>query len=311
MNNSQARKWQLTLNNPNESGFSRDVLIETLMKFFPDYYCMADEIGKSGTPHTHIFIFSHSPIRFNTLKNRLPTAHIERAFGTVKENRDYISKSGKWANDEKAETSVKDSFYEYGEMPTEKSEKSPGMTTLIENLKSGMRTAQIVDDTPNLAFKIKDIDILRQTLLSERYTTENRNLHVTYLYGKSGAGKTRSIFQAHDPRDVCRITSYRAGKGVFFDAYNGQDVLVFEEFHAQIPIEEMLNYLDIYPIYLPARYSDRIACFTKIYITSNLPLSEQYKNIQKHQPETWNAFLRRIHSVTEYRHDGTIIKHLE
>ena len=26
------------------------------MKFFPDYFCLADEIAKTGTFHTHIFI---------------------------------------------------------------------------------------------------------------------------------------------------------------------------------------------------------------------------------------------------------------
>ena len=34
----------------------------------------------------------------------------------------------------------------------------------------------------------------------------------------------------------------------------------------------MLNYLDIYPLYLPARYTDRVACYHHVYITSNAPL---------------------------------------
>ena len=309
MNNSQSRKWNITVNNPDTTGFTHDVITEILMKFFPEYFCMADEIATTGTYHTHIYVYSHSPIRFNMLKNRLPTAHIEKSYGSSSENRDYISKSGKWENDCKAETSIEGSFFEYGKLPSEKDETSPKMSKLIEYIRDGKRTAEIIDDTPNLAFKIKDIDILRQTLLSEKYTIENRNLYVSYIFGASGTGKTRGIYQSHDPRDICRITNYRAGRGISFDGYNGQDVLVFEEFHSQIPIEDMLNYLDIYPLYLPARYNDRIACFTKIYITSNIPLSEQYKNIQKQKPETWSAFLRRIHEVTEYCSDGNIISH--
>jgi len=57
---------------------------------------------------------------------------------------------------------------------------------------------------------------------------------------------------------------------------------------------------------LPARYHDRIACFDTVYITSNIPLEAQYPDIQKQEMETWNAFLRRIHTVTEFRRDGTI-----
>ena len=131
-------------------------------------------------------------------------------------------------------------------------------------------------------------------------------LEVTYIFGAAGTGKTSGIYQKHDPRDVCRVTNYRVGKGISFDHYHGQDVLVFEEFHSQIPIEDMLNYLDIYPLYLPARYTDRTACYTKVYLTSNIPLAEQYPEIQRKQPETWKAFLRRIHKVIMYGIDGSI-----
>lgn len=68
----------------------------------------------------------------------------------------------------------------------------------------------------------------------------------------------------------------------------------------------MLNYLDIYPLMLPARYNDRVACYTTVYITSNVSLEEQYTDVQLSQKETWQAFLRRISTVTEYRKDGII-----
>jgi len=306
MGNSQSRKWIFVINNPQDCGLDHETITEILMRFFPDYFCMADEIATTGTHHTHVFVFARSPIRFNTLKGRFPVAHIEKAYGSAKENRDYILKSGKWENDRKAETSVDGSFFEYGKLPEEKDETSPQMSGLIQSIRDGKGTAEIIDDTPNFAFRVRDIDVLRQTLLSEKYTTENRNLYVSYIFGASGAGKTRGIYQAHDPRDIYRVTNYRIGKGISFDGYHGQDVLVFEEFNSQIPIEDMLNYLDIYPLFLPARYSDRVACFTKAYITSNLPLNGQYKDAQRYRSETWQAFLRRIHRVVEYRYDGTI-----
>lgn len=150
-----------------------------------------------------------------------------------------------------------------------------------------------------LGFKIKEIDTLRQTLLSEKQ--DYRMLEVTYLFGASGTGKTRSIYKNHDKRDICRITNYRHGRGVYFDDYHGQDVLVFEEFNSQIEIEEMLNYLDIYPLSLPARYSDRIACYTIVYLTSNVPLASQYTFVQINNPKTWEAFIRRIHRIIEFK----------
>ena len=83
---------------------------------------------------------------------------------------------------------------------------------------------------------------------------------------------------------------------------------MFEEFNSQISIEAMLNYLDIYPLTLPARYNDRTACYTKVYITSNIPLENQFKGVQHSRPETWKAFLRRIHKVYEYTSDGGIFE---
>ena len=137
---------------------------------------------------------------------------------------------------------------------------------------------------------------------------ENREIEVAYIYGAPGTGKTRSIFEAHGAENICRVTNYRMGKGVSFDAYHGQNVLVFEEFNSQIPIEEMLNYLDVYPIMLPARYSDRVACFTKVYLTSNVPLEDQYEDIQIVHPATWKAFLRRIHRVVYF--DGEQVQEM-
>lgn len=308
-NNSQSRKWNLTINNPETVGLSHEEIIKILGLFFPRYYCMSDEISTTGTPHTHIFLLSDSPIRFSTLKGRFPVAHIEKAYGTAEQNRAYICKEGKWADSDKAETSVEGSFQEWGEMPAPKAEKAPAMAEVIEAIKDGKTTAEIVEDNPALAFKVQQINTLRQTLLSKQYMKENRNVEVSYIYGATGAGKTRGIFAKHAPMDVCRITNYGSKRGINFDGYSAQDVLVFEEFASQIPIEDMLSYLDIYPVYLPARYSDRVACYTQVYITSNIPLEQQYTDVQWDRPETWQAFLRRISKVVEYKADGSTVEH--
>ena len=305
-NNPQSRKWMLTINNPQDCGLDHSSMQTLLSLFCPDYFCMADEIATTGTFHTHIFLYSKSPIRFSTVKNRFPTAHIEKAFGSAKENRDYIRKEGKWLEDKKAETSVDGSFYEFGNVPNESEESNPKMFKLLQNVKDGLSNTEIIDGTPSFAFKVRDIDVLREAYLTERHRTQNRNLTVTYIFGTTGTGKTSSIYKKHLATDICRITDYNGKNGIRFDAYHGQDVLVFEEFNSQIPIEAMLNYLDVYPLTLPARYSDRTACYTKVYITSNLPLNEQYIDVRRNHPNTWNAFLRRIHHVYMHLPDGKV-----
>ena len=310
--NSQSRKWQLTINNPQEHNITDNLIKETLLKFVPNYYCMCKEIGnETKTLHIHIFIYSKSPIRFTTIKNRFPTAHIEKAYGTIQDNIDYVRKTGKFENTDKAETSIDGSFEEYGTIPSELQEKDPIIGQLLEDIKDGKSNIEIIENNPQWALKIRDIDLIRETYLADKYMKENRDIICTYVWGKTGVGKTRDIYKRHGAKNICRITNYKGSRGLSFDAYRStMDTLVFEEFHSQVPIGDMLNYLDIYPLMLPARYNDKVACYKNVYITSNVPLEEQYVDLQTlRYNEVLNAFKRRIHNIIEYKSDGTIIEH--
>lgn len=170
----QSRKWTLVINNPLECGLDHEKIAELLMKCNPVYFCMSDEIATTGTFHTHIFLYAHSPVRFGTIKGRFPTAHIEKANGSAVQNRDYIAKSGKWAEDEKAKTTVEGSFFEYGDLPEEHSKASSKMSRLLEEIKEGKRTAEIVNDSPGFGFRTREIESLRQTILSDEYTVKYR-----------------------------------------------------------------------------------------------------------------------------------------
>lgn len=77
-NHTQSRKWALVINNPKDAELDHDAIREILQRFSLTYYCLADEIASTGTYHTHIFLYSPSPIRFSTIKARFPVAHIEK-----------------------------------------------------------------------------------------------------------------------------------------------------------------------------------------------------------------------------------------
>lgn len=68
----------------------------------------------------------------------------------------------------------------------------------------------------------------------------------------------------------------------------------------------MLLFCDIYPIELPSRYTNKYACYNKVYIISNWSLEKQYYEVQKDDKESWDAFLRRIHKVVIYSKYGNI-----
>lgn len=82
--------------------------------------------------------------------------------------------------------------------------------------------------------------------------------------------------------------------------------MCLDEFNSSLSIQFMNNLLDCYPLTLPARYSNKQACFTKIYIISNISLDNQYKTMQYEHFSIYRAFLRRINYIIKFNQDGSI-----
>lgn len=294
---SQSRKWQITINNPIEKKLTHDVIkqfVGTMKNVI--YWCMADEIGDEGTYHTHIYIQGLNGIRFSTVKNRFDGGHFEMAKGTAQQNRDYVCKQGKWLNDHKHETCVDGTFEEFGEVPMERQGKRNDLDDLYAMIKDGMSDYEILEQEPSYMLHMDKIEKARQTIVQEHYKNEWRNVDVTYICGDTGSGKTRSVMEKYGYSNVYRVTDYLHP----FDSYKGQDVVIFEEFRSGFRIGDILNYLDGYPLELPCRYNNKYACYTKVYIISNVSLSQQYTNLQVEEYSSYLAFLRRINRILHF-----------
>ena len=89
MKDPQARKWQITINNPQDKQLDHDKIKLCLGQLKSTvYYCMADEVGlETQTPHTHIYVQLKSPAKFSRIKKLFPDAHIAQAHGSPSENR--------------------------------------------------------------------------------------------------------------------------------------------------------------------------------------------------------------------------------
>lgn len=298
--NTQSRAWQLTINNPENSGMTHEKIREILTAIPSlDYACMCDEIGEQGTPHTHIYIKTRNPLRFTTLKNKFSTAHLEKAQGTPQENRDYIRKDGKWKDSEKRETNLPDTFEEIGELPKGHQGQRTELACLFEMIENGLSNSEILRQNPDYIKYLNHIEKTRQALREEEYKDKWREINCVYVFGETNTNKSRTYLEKYGYENVYRITNYN-GNAVW-DGYRGQDVVIFEEFRSQLMISEILTWLEGYPnCSLRARYMDKVACYTKVVFISNIPLEEQYPNVQKESPETWRAFLRRIQRV--YHH---------
>ena len=299
-----SRKFQLTINNPAEHGYTHEQ-IRSILSEFPGllYWCMCDEIGEQGTPHTHVYMVSRNGIMFDTVHAKFYGAHVELPNGNNQQNRDYVRKEGKWLDDAKHETNLPDTFEEWGELPPDRTAKESQSEQIMQMVRAGKSNAEILNEIPTAYSKLNYIEQARQTLLYDENKNKWRQLDVTYLWGDTGAGKTRSVMEKYGYSNVYQITNYEHP----FDGYQGQDVVIFEEFRSSLKIDDMLKYLDGYPLMLPCRYADKVACYTKVFIISNYKLEQQYPNVQQDNPRTWSAFCRRIHRVEYMANDFALL----
>ena len=300
--NIKARKYQLTINNPDKhENCSHTALKEILENMHGSliYYCMCDEIGSSeNTLHTHLYFEMKNPISFNSIKKAFPFAHIEKAYGSAKENRDYIRKEGKYESSEKAETNKIETFEEFGDFPIDEEKTKKGSTNELYNLiKAGLSDAELLEINPKWMYSLKTIKTVRNIILSEKFgKCERENIEVIYVCGEPRLGKTSLIPKTYGYENVYLIKNYKHP----FDKYVSQDVIVFDEFRNSLPLSEMLDYLDNKPCQLDARFENNYACYTKVFVISNWDFEEQYKDIQKEHPVDWRAFVSRFQKIRLY-----------
>ena len=186
-----------------------------------------------------------------------------------------------------------------GVAPTEADVPSSWITPIKVDIDAGASEWEIANSYPSSYLRYSTA-IAKLIYMRDEHTLMNswRDVTVTYLHGPTGCGKTRKVVgMTAKPHDVFRVYNYRQTNGLF-DGYQGQDILLLEEFRHSIPIEQMLIILDGYYNALPCRYANKMARWTQVFIATNIPLDEQYPNMQQYQPETFRALERRIDNIT-------------
>lgn len=298
---SQARKYQLTINNPQDKGLTHEEIKRRLGELRSvEYFCLADEVGEEGTPHTHVYLVARSPIRFSTIKKKFDTAHIETARGSNMENRAYVAKSGeKWA--EKASTSVPGTFEEYGDLPPD---RLPGERTDLDEIAELIEAGQTPNQIMSQYFPWRRYEkMIRSGYFAKRRdeTPTVREVKVHYLVGESGCGKSytyTTLCEEQGEEAVFFLTDYDGGG---FDNYNGEPILFMDEYKGQFRFAHFLVLTDKYKSQIHARYANVVSLWNEIYITSVFPPEELYKKMVEEDiqgRDKQKQLMRRITDIT-------------
>lgn len=316
--NKQGRNWCFVINNPKltEQDFYNYLKNISNVRYF--IFVREKGAGSNnnptGTEHHQGYIEFLSPKKFSTMKAIFSekeigvNGHIEPRKFTRTTCINYVKKIGLYQD--KSFTHISQIF-EYGTNPVQgkRTDLNEHLTELFELSVNGATGKELFYTHPLTYARFKNfIDQLSYDCKVSEYKEKRRNLEVVYIYGKAGCGKTKYVMDKHKDKNVYRFTDYKYDDNLLFDGYRNQDIIVFEEFRSGIQIEKLLNYMDVYNVELPARYHPRIACYSKVYFLTNIPIQEQYYGIFKDHYETWCAFLRRINKIYNFDNSKTDIE---
>jgi len=175
------------------------------------------------------------------------------------------------------------------------------MEKLWSSVCSGQGPLEMLEETPALAVHGKAWQWVNQ-LYMRKLGNRWRDIDVTLLVGPPGVGKTLVPVLKHGYDSIYGITKLNKG-AVWFDDYVGQDVVVVDDFDSGWSVEyrALLRILDGHPLRLPVKGAFTYALYTKVYITTNVPMRDWYP-----KEGDLSALQRRVHRTVYFDNDGVM-----
>lgn len=267
--------------------------------------------------HIQAYVGFHKAVYFSALKKALPSAHIEAARGTRRQNLKYCSK-----DDTRCTEAQMNAWCASVNTP-------PVTSGPYWSHKDGDRQWRLVDTvtTSNLAQAAQLVaDGATDRQVAQRFPTtfvqSHRGLqalrmalgdsrtpgpvYVSHLWGTTGMGKTHGAVAYL--RDVCKLSAEEyfiwspKGTGNWWDGYQGQDYVIIDELDVgSIPIDQLLRITDTQglPFRVPVHGGQMSLRAHNFIITSNKPLEQLYPLSDRGVSiEQLDALRRRVtHSI--------------
>lgn len=267
-NAAKSRRWCFTINNPE----SNDLF--TQLPAGVRYVIWQRERGQEGTEHLQGYIVFGNARALVGVKRLLgDRAHCEICRGTDEQCVAYCSKTdtqmaGPWT---------------FGERLVGQGKR----TDLDDAAEEVLKTGSIVNVKPSMIVRYSK----GLTALAKLVKPANRaKVDVIVLTGTTGIGKTYNVFDRYP--NVYR--PLMGNSGIWWDGYDGEDAVLFDEFEGQVPVTKMIGYMDPYTIALEVKGGSCWARYTKVFITSNRTPEQWYPNVKENKPDQFNALARRL-----------------
>lgn len=264
------KTWVYTYNNYTEE------TINTFKALKVNRHRCCKEIGDNGTPHLQGAITFNRGYRLTQLRKLIPRTHWEVALTSDPEN--YCIKG---------EIIIDINDSKQGERNDLKRASDLILNSDLYNVAKELPVTFIKYHKGLSAYKF---------IMEKHSLPKNQEVKVNVIWGPPGSGKT---YQCHLYDDnLYNVPEPTKDGTVWFDGYDGEKTILFDDFYGWIKYHTMLQLLDRYNMKLQIKGGFVNKAWTTVLITSNKPPEEWYPHI-----EDTSALMRRISKVIKLPKD--------
>ena len=266
------RSFNITLNDLERFESLRETLLKKIN--FQYIVCAKEKAPTTGHEHMHIFVQYNKPVRFKI--EEFQGAHVEPCRGSPEQNYAYVTKEG-------------DIVFEKGEMLRKKNKTSfPTIGQVRE-----MTKEERADLPIQYAKLVTQLDTIEENAIDvDEYFKDN--IQVYYIWGPSGAGKTREAIKLIKEKGFKKLNEVKFVNGFWIGTGN-EEVALYDDFRdSHMKASEFINFIDYNMHNLNTKYGYIKNKYKLIIITSIQDPMDIYHNMKDEEREQW---IRRLNII--------------
>lgn len=207
--------------------------------------------------------------------------------GNYKDNKTYCSKE-----------KFRDTWFEFGKFSSQG--KRSDIDLIRDKIKKGASMYKIAEEHFG--------DYIRYYRGFKEYKTEchkeqckgrRENFKVSLITGCSGKGKTTYVLDKFGDDNVF-IVDFANGKE-WWDGYEGELIVLFDDYNNNLPIERLLVLLQKFKCRIPVKCGFTYAKWVEVWITTNLDLDEIHPDIRPKHREGLENRIKFLYTIEDYK----------
>lgn len=243
--------WCFTINNPESN--------ELPSQWPAIKYCVWQrEKGEAGTEHLQGYVIFETKKLRSWTNRQCCHGHWEPRKGNHAQAKEYVTKD---------DTRI-DGPWELGEEPVLEQGKRNDLRTLKRKLDEGKSETEIARDDETFPVWAKFHKVIQRYRMLTRQNERDWHTFTTVYWGPPGTGKSRRALAEAGP-GAYWLPKPEANGVCWFDGYEGQEVVVIDEFYGWIARDKMQRMCDRYPYLVQTKNGTTPFLAKKIIITSN------------------------------------------